>query len=393
MTTIADDSAKGPAGTGSAGAGSAATSAVTRPATGNAVANPARLASGGGHFVLLVSDRPTERLALERAINFAIDCRAVSPEAKSLPGRPLFAVLDLTPLAMERWLSRLDGQVPPVPRLALVRGEPHPPRPHTRFLPAGLPRKEVLSQVFALVEKAAQTANGRAQCLHEKAQAAKLLVAEMFDSAAIGGNLDHAALDLGTETVLAAISEVGISAWLAELWRHDAGVYEHTLSVAGYCAAFGGRIGLGQSDLARLARSALLHDIGKSRIPKAILDKPGRLDANEERLMRRHPEIGASLLVGQGGFDPEVIDVVLHHHERLDGTGYPHRIKAAQIGDLVRIVSICDVFSALTERRSYRTPAKPAEALAIMVESAGHLDPALLAAFTPAMLACEPLPA
>jgi HD-GYP domain-containing protein (c-di-GMP phosphodiesterase class II) len=85
-----------------------------------------------------------------------------------------------------------------------------------------------------------------------------------------------------------------------------------------------------------------------------------------------------------------VIDVVRHHHERLDGRGYPDRLKGKQIGDLVRIVAICDVYSALTERRSYREPAKPADALATMIEDKGHLDQDLLAAFAPAMLACEP---
>jgi len=347
----------------------------------------------GEVFVLLVSDRPSERTALERSISFVIDCRAVSPETPNLTGRPVFALLDLAPPALRTWMHRLDERMPPVPRLALVRGEPNTPSPHTKFLSAALPRKEVLSQAFAMIEGATRSASNRAQRLHARAQSAKLLMAEMFDSAALGGALDLGGLDRGTETVLAAVTEAGISAWLAELWRHDAGVYEHTLSVAGYCAAFGARIGLGKTDLTRLARAALLHDIGKSRIPKAILDKPGRLDANEEKLMRRHPEIGAGLLEGQGGFDPEVIDVVMHHHERLDGTGYPHRLQGRQIRDLVRIVSICDVFSALTERRSYREPATPAEALAIMVETRGHLDGDLLSAFAPAMLACEPLPA
>lgn len=349
--------------------------------------------SAGGAFVVLISDRPSERTALERAISFVIDCRIVAPDTPSLPGRPVFALLDLAPPALKTWLGRLDARVPPVPRLALVRGEPGPANAQTRFLPAAAPRKEILSQAFAMIEAATRSAVGRARRLHDQAQAAKLLVAEVFDSAALGSPIAVGDLDKGTDMVLAAITEAGISAWLAELWRHDAGVYEHTLSVSGYCAAFGGRIGLSRGDLARLARSALLHDIGKARIPKAILDKPGRLDANEERLMRRHPEIGAGLLTGQGGFEPEVIDVVIHHHERLDGTGYPHGLKGRQIRDLVRIVSICDVFSALTERRSYRTSATPAEALAIMVETAGHLDPDLLAAFAPAMLACEPLSA
>ncbi len=230
----------------------------------------------------------------------------------------------------------------------------------------------------------------RGRRLRARAQAAKGIIADLFDSAALGATVGQSELDRGTELVLDAVSEAGISAWLAELWRHDAGVYEHTLSVAGFCAAFGGRIGLGRADLARVARAALLHDLGKSRIPKHILDKPGRLDVNEERLMRRHPEIGAALLTAQGGFEAEVIDVVRHHHERLDGRGYPDRLKGSQISDLVRIVAICDVYSALTERRAYRQSSTPAEALAVMIEARGHLDQDLLAAFAPAMLACEP---
>lgn len=346
-----------------------------------------------GAFVLLVSDRPSERTALERAISFVIDCRAAGPDAAGLAGRPVFALLDLAPPALKTWLRKLDERMPSIPRLALVRGEPESPSRNTQFLSAGSPRKVVLSHAFAMIEAATQTASHRAQRLQDRTRSAKILVADLFDSVALGGSVDHGELDRGTETVLSAISESGISAWLAELWRHDAGVYEHTLSVAGFCAAFGTRIGLSKADLARLARSALLHDIGKSRIPKSILDKPGRLDANEERLMRRHPEMGAAFLTAQGGFAPEVIDVVLHHHERLDGTGYPNRLKGPEIKDLVRIVAICDVFSALTERRSYRQPATPAEALAIMVETQGHLDPDLLGAFAPAMLACEPLAA
>ena len=109
--------------------------------------------------------------------------------------------------------------------------------------------------------------------------------------------------------------------------------------------------------------------------------------------MQRHPEIGADLLRRQGDFEPTVIDVVLHHHERLDGKGYPNHLAGPAIRDLVRIVSICDVFSALTERRTYRQPATAAEALAIMLDSTGHLDPDLLRVFAPAMLTGEALAA
>ncbi|MCJ2012959.1 HD-GYP domain-containing protein [Methylobacterium sp. J-076] len=277
-----------------------------------------------------------------------------------------------------------------MPRLVLARGEAGRPDAHAVVMPTSASRKAILSKAFAMIEAATCSAVERTRRLRERAQAAKGIVSELFDSAALGGTLTRSELDRGTEIVLAAVTEVGISNWLAELWRHDAGVYEHTLSVSGCCAAFGGRIGLSRVDLARLARAGLLHDLGKARIPREILDKPGRLDANEAKLMRRHPELGATLLTAQGGFDPEVIDVVRHHHERLDGTGYPDRLKGREIADLVRIVSICDVFSALTERRAYREPAKPAEALAIMVQTAGHLDQDLLSAFAPAMLGCEP---
>lgn len=344
----------------------------------------------GDAFVLLVSDRPTERAALERAIAFVINCRSLGPGEPPTVERPVFAILDLAPSGLKTWLQRLESLAPPVPRLVLARSPAGPETPRTSVLPASSPRKLILSRAFVLIEKAMRANALRGRRLKARAQAAKSIVTDLFDSAALGAPVGRPDLDRGTELVLDAVSEAGISAWLAELWRHDAGVYEHTLSVAGFCAAFGGRIGLGRADLARVARAALLHDLGKARIPKHILDKPGRLDINEERLMRRHPEIGAALLTAQGGFEAEVIDVVRHHHERLDGRGYPDRLKGHRIGDLVRIVAICDVYAALTERRSYREPAKPAEALAIMIEDKGHLDQDLLAAFAPAMLACEP---
>ncbi len=341
-------------------------------------------------LVLLVSDRPTERAALARAIAFVTACRVQGPAEAAPPARPVFALLDLAPPALTEWIARLDAFTPAIPRIVLARGEGVKRDANTLVLPATASREVILTKAFALIEAAGRAAAARARRLNERALAAKSIVTDLFDCAAIGGTLVSSDVDRGTEMVLAAVSEAGITAWLAELWRYDAGVYEHTLSVAGLCAAFGARIGLSRPDLARLARASLLHDVGKARIPKEILDKPGRLDDNELRLMRRHPEIGASLLIAQGGFDDEVIDVVRHHHERLDGTGYPDRLKGREITDLVRIVAICDVFSALTERRAYRQPSKPAEALAIMVETPGHLDPALLKAFAPSMLACEP---
>jgi putative nucleotidyltransferase with HDIG domain len=339
-----------------------------------------------GPFVLLISDRPTERTALERAIALVMNCRAIPDGAPVPVERPHVIVLDLPPAHVTRLEPVLRHRGQPVPRLVLVRGEAGPASPHVRQLPAAAPRQLVLASVFAMIEDATRAAETRQRRLLERVSGATAIVSELFDSAALGAGLQRADVERGTELVLAAISEVGISDWLSEVWRHDFGVYQHTLGVAGHAATFGAQIGLGRIDLARLVRSALLHDIGKSRIPNEILNKPGPLNPEELRLMQRHPVIGADLLRRQGDCEDEVIDVVRHHHERLDGKGYPDRLAGAAVSDLVRIVAICDVFSALTERRAYRQPASAAEALAIMTDNTGHLDPDLLRVFAPAML-------
>nr|WP_091716061.1 HD-GYP domain-containing protein [Methylobacterium phyllostachyos] len=345
-------------------------------------------------FVLLISDRPTERAALERAIALVMDCRALAPGMTIPAVRPHLVILDIPPDRIAALEPVLNFGRQPVPRLVLTRGE-HlaPTNQHLRYLPAASPRQVVLANAFAMIEAATRSDETRRRRLQEIVTGATALVAELFDSAALGATLQRDDVDRGTELVLRAVSEVGIGSWLEAVWRHDIGVYQHTLGVAGHAATFGSQIGLGRSDLARLVRAALLHDIGKSRIPVEILNKPGPLTPEEFRLMQRHPEIGAALLLAQGEFEPEVIDVVRHHHERIDGKGYPDRLSGAAITDLVRIVSICDVFSALTERRTYRQPATSAEALSIMVENQGHLDPDLLRAFAPAMLGSSALAA
>ncbi|WP_244625659.1 HD-GYP domain-containing protein [Methylobacterium mesophilicum] len=346
-----------------------------------------------GPYVLLISDRPSERAALERAIALVMNCRGLAADGSVPKERPHLVILDLPPTQAAKLEPVLSQRGPPVPRLVLVRGEPAPAAPHLRQLPAAAPRQVVLANVFAMIEEATRSVELRQRRLVERVTGATAIVAELFDSAALGGGLQQADVERGTELVLSAVSEVGILTWLAEVWRHDIGVYQHTLGVAGHAATFGAQIGLSRNDLRLLVRAALLHDIGKSRIPVEILNKPGPLTPEEFRLMQRHPEIGADLLRGQGDFEDAVVDVVRHHHERLDGKGYPDRLAGSAIKDLVRIVSICDVFSALTERRTYRQPATAAEALAIMTDSTGHLDSDLLRVFAPAMLRGEALAA
>jgi len=127
----------------------------------------------------------------------------------------------------------------------------------------------------------------------------------------------------------------------------------------------------------------MLHDIGKARIPLAILEKPSRLDEAELAVIRKHPQYGLDALGTVSGLPPEMLDMVVHHHEYLDGSGYPHGLMANEISDLVRMITIADVFGALIERRSYKAPLSGEAAYQILTDMGPKLDRDLVLAFRP----------
>ena len=131
----------------------------------------------------------------------------------------------------------------------------------------------------------------------------------------------------------------------------------------------------------RIRSDSARHDLGKARIPLAILNKSGALTSEEAAIMRTHARIGYELLSQQGDYEPELLEVVLRHHELLDGSGYPDGLAGPQINDLVRLVTICDVYAALIERRSYKQAMEPAPAFKILQEMEGKLEGALVRAF------------
>jgi HD-GYP domain-containing protein (c-di-GMP phosphodiesterase class II) len=153
------------------------------------------------------------------------------------------------------------------------------------------------------------------------------------------------------------------------------------LLVTGIAADFGLSLGLSQADNQRLYSAAMFHDIGKAKIPLAVLDKPGRLDARERALIETHPVAGYNVLKGNPAICPEILDAVRHHHEYLDGSGYPDALCAASISDLVRILTISDIFAALIERRSYRPTMPREQAYEIIRNMEGKLERPLVAAF------------
>jgi len=114
--------------------------------------------------------------------------------------------------------------------------------------------------------------------------------------------------------------------------------------------------------------AALLHDVGKAVIPRHILDKPGKLSPEEFEAVKLHPAAGFDYLSKHGGVSPLVLDAVRHHHEALDGSGYPDKLRGEQISPLTRILTVCDIFAALVEARPYKQTRSPQEAISMLVD-------------------------
>jgi putative nucleotidyltransferase with HDIG domain len=206
--------------------------------------------------------------------------------------------------------------------------------------------------------------------------------ASMFSAVRGGKPINLSDAENATSRVINSIVQNGLSAWLDDVRRYHEGTFQHCLLVTGVAVGFALDIGFGSPDVKRLGLAAILHDIGKARIPLSILDKPGRLDPSEEAIMKRHPIIGHELLKNDlSDICPEILDAVRHHHEYLDGSGYPDALMAPEIPDLVRLLTISDIFSALIESRPYRAPMPRQAAYKILCAMNGKLERSLVKAF------------
>ncbi|HEV2218238.1 MAG TPA: HD-GYP domain-containing protein [Candidatus Dormibacteraeota bacterium] len=154
----------------------------------------------------------------------------------------------------------------------------------------------------------------------------------------------------------------------------------HDRRVAELCVMIGRELGMTSAEQVVLSRSGLLHDVGKLGIPQSILDKQGALTESEWRVMKTHPELGIAILGGTGRITREMLGV-LYHHERMDGSGYPHGLASAEIPIEARIVAVADTYDVLTTDRPYRQAVSPSEALVRVLDDAGpRLDPVVVAA-------------
>lgn len=178
--------------------------------------------------------------------------------------------------------------------------------------------------------------------------------------------------------------------WLSIIQRYHDGTAQHCSLVSAVTMLFAQRLGFSDGDQRRLFEAAHFHDVGKVRVPLAILDKPGSLNGDERVIMEAHSQAGYDILAHYDAIAGEVAEVARDHHEYLDGTGYPFGIGGRRIADITRIVTICDIFAALIERRSYKEPKTAREAYAILQSLDGKLDATLLGAFSKVAQSCSP---
>ena len=207
-------------------------------------------------------------------------------------------------------------------------------------------------------------------------------VVSMFNEARMGRAIQtEGALPLVAEITESVQRNPGALVSLARLKTQDDYSFMHSVAVCALMVSLGKHLGLDEDALHRAGMAGLMHDVGKAVMPLELLNKPGRLTEGEFSIIRSHAERGHALLLEGQGATPEMLDVVLHHHEKMDGSGYPHRLPGADISTLARMGAICDVYDAITSNRPYKRGWDPAESVARMASWKGHFDPVLFGAF------------
>jgi putative nucleotidyltransferase with HDIG domain len=208
-------------------------------------------------------------------------------------------------------------------------------------------------------------------------------VVSMFQEARMGNAIQADAVrPLVEEISLSLFRNSGALISLARLKKSDDYTYMHSVAVCALMISLARQLDMDDESVNQAGLAGLLHDIGKMAIAPEILNKPGKLTDAEFAAVKAHPVEGERMLRGGPGISEVALDVCLHHHEKVDGTGYPHGLKSDQISIFAKMGAVCDVYDAITSDRPYKRGWEPAEAVRKMAEwSAGHFDETVFQAF------------
>ncbi|HKG81693.1 MAG TPA: HD domain-containing phosphohydrolase [Beijerinckiaceae bacterium] len=347
--------------------------------------------------VVLVTDRPNPKSAISDALQVIAAVEVVGPdETWDRPGAIAGVVCDLTlarPQAahcLRRLQARYAGVEPPL--LCLLRQVTSGAVLEAKALGAAAclsvdaPPRNIVQALFKIIYPTESIAD---RLIQASAERTGEILGALFRAAHEGLAPTMALVEPALDSVLDAMAAGGLSRWLDTVRAYDDGTYQHCLLVAGFAANFAQHLRFSRFDQRRVMRAALVHDVGKAKIPRAILNKPGQLDEAELEVMRTHAALGFQLLKDGGECDQATLDAVRHHHEMLDGSGYPDGLRGSEISDLVRLLTICDIYAALTERRPYKPPLPTDSKLRILAEMRDKLDPDLVPAFADSVRGSE----
>ncbi|MEW6593884.1 MAG: HD-GYP domain-containing protein [Thermodesulfobacteriota bacterium] len=224
--------------------------------------------------------------------------------------------------------------------------------------------------IGALIDDAAIPLQKKSEVIYT---CAKEIMIDVFDDPRSGENLQRAR-NISDSIIRFALTSYESIPSILRLGSRDYYTFSHCINVSVFFIGLWLMIGNGsESDLQECALGCLLHDVGKSEIDDRILNKPGRLTDAEFEVMKGHPLMGYNLM---RGFLPDrSLEVILHHHEKINGRGYPYGLREDQISDCVKVATIADVYDALTTERPYANARSPFNALMLMKEEmVGHFE-------------------
>ncbi len=213
-------------------------------------------------------------------------------------------------------------------------------------------------------------------------ETAKKATKAMFSEARMGKVLDMERCVSVVEEIASSVvkSPSGMLSVL-RLKLADEYTYLHSVAVCALMVALGRTLGLDEAACREAGLGGFLHDVGKAFIPHELLNKPGKLTDEEFTQIKKHPELGYKYLSQDPNVPDYARDVCLHHHEKMDGNGYPEALRSGSISLYSRMAAICDVYDALTSDRPYKRAWDPAEAISTMATWSGHFDRAMFLAF------------
>lgn len=276
----------------------------------------------------------------------------------------------------EVWIDTGRGLAPPEP---VAVAAPPVAATDAAGTEAAVPAVSIpVAPVAPALSREAEMAHAR-RLLERTRQA----VQTMFDEARMGKALAVGqAYELVDDIASSVLRGGGLLLGLARLKTADNYTYMHSVAVCALMTALARELELAPEQVRSAGLAGLLHDIGKMAVPSAILNKPGSLSDAEFSSVRTHPAAGHRMLLEVDEIDPVALDVCLHHHEKLDGSGYPKGLRGEEISLYARMGAICDVYDAITSNRPYKQGWCPAESLRRMAAwRGGHLDATLFAAF------------